>query len=958
MKKGTQTVPVRVESRIACLLSLASWSNHQLANLPSQTVMDVFQVVVNQTVLEAVKPGQSKSNQTEKPSSYGQPGSEQRCHSSFRLFAPASIPLQFTRMVRLTRLFLILLMMGFSARLASAAEVRESTAFTNALATFKISKELAVQDFADFIRKYPNSVHVPEAILHEAQGMLYGGDVTNAIRLLSTNRADKLAPQYLYYLGQAYFQNRDYTNATATFGQMIEKFPGAQDAVDATIRQANAFVRLEQWPRVVQLLSDTNKPFQGAVRDGTVSETVASGFLLLGEAQMALGENAGVENTLRLLEKQKSKLNTQLSWQRDYLAARLQRAEGRLEEALQTSENLTAGLDRTNRAEGVSFRGGVYEQLGNLSAAANIYTNNLAPDAPADQQRRAILKIAELDLKLNKLPDAVERLTKYLELKPVPEAADLALLTLGEARMKQAANGETNLFENALAQFAKLTNSYPNSPVIGKALLDQGWCLWSQGKIAASQDSFRSAADRLPFSVEQAEARFKWADTQFSAGDFAAAVTNYNSIAEKYLSLPEAKERRLIERALYQSARAALNEHDLVASTSALKNIISWYPNSFAGPSTLLLIGQEMVDHNDPVGARKLFAQFQEMYPNNPLRAEVWLAIGRSFEAEANWDAAITNYNSWVETFTNYYLMPQARFRLAWDQYMAGHETNALMMFTNFIASYPTNELSARAQFWIGDFYYRQPDMIAAEINYKAVFQNTNWPLSELTYEARMSAGRAAAVRFDYKNAIIHFTNLFTPDCPLDLQVEANIAFADAAINLDSTNKTADLIYAIGSLQRAVESSSNNWQAAQAWGKIGDCYVELGMKDSAKFNDATNAYINVLESSAARSAAKHEAGCKLAATIERQAALKTGDEQVELQKKALRQYLAVFHAAQTDPDGASASWVKKSGWEAGRLAESMHQWEVAVSIYKELKDLLPGLASALDRKIAKASEHH
>src|SRR6185312_9472154 len=203
----------------------------------------------------------------------------------------------------------------------------------------------------------------------------------------------------------------------------------------------------------------------------------------------------------------------------------------------------------------------------------------------------------------------------------------------------------------------------------------------------------------------------------------------------------------------------ALNEHDLVAATSALKNILSWYPNSFAGPSALLLTGQEMVDQNDPAGARNLFAEFEEMYPNNPLRAEVRLAIGRSFEAEGNWEAAITNYTSWAATFTNYYLMPQAQFRIAWDQYMAGRETNALMLFTNFIARYPTNELSARAQFWLGDYYLRQGDSQAAEINYKAVFQNTNWPVSELTYEAKMRAGRSA-MAYSYKQAIVYFTNL------------------------------------------------------------------------------------------------------------------------------------------------------------------------------------------------------
>ena len=862
-------------------------------------------------------------------------------------------------MVRLTRLFFIVLALIFGARPAFAAASHENNDFDTAMGTFRISQELSEKDFANFVHNYPNSVRVPEAILYEARAMLSAGKVTNAVQLLTsnlaTNRTDKLAPEYLYWLGLAHFQNTNYAAAADTFGNMVDKYPDSFHALDATIRQADAFARLGNWPRLIATLSQTNKLFQQSVRKGTVSETIASGFLLLGEAQLAQGDTNGVERTLRSLEA--PSLNTQLKWQRDYLAARVQRAEGRLDEALQTSTNLLATQDRGNRAEGVAFQGGVLEQLGNLDAAANIYTNNLAAEAPAEQQRRAILKIAELDLKrVNKLPDAVQSLTKYLSRTPPPEAADIALLALGEARLKQALNGETNLFNNALAQFQNLTNSYPNSPVIGKALLDLGWCLWSLGKIAESQPAFRSAADRLPYSEEQAEARFKWADTQFAARDFAAAVTNYNSIAEKYISLPEAKENRLIERALYQSARAALNERDSVGAASALKNILAWYPNGFEGPSVLLLNGQGLIEQNDPTGARELFKEFEQLYPNNPLLSEVRLAVARSYEAEKNWDAAITNYASWTGTFTNHHMLAQAQFSLAWDQYMAGRETNALNLFTNFIVRFPTNELSARAQFWIGDFYFRQGDFSAAEINYQLVFQNTNWPASGLTYEARMRAGRSATEQFNYKKAIVYFTNLFTPDCPPALRVQATFGYADATINQDSTNKTADINEAIRSLQTIVQNRSNTLEAAQAWCRIGDCHFELGAKDSGEYTTAAAAYTNVINSPAAGSAGVNEARFKLGATLEKQAALKTGDEQTDLMKEALRQYLIAFHDGH-NPEGASASSTKKAGMAAGQLAESLREWDVAVRVYGQLKDLLPILAPVLDKKIAKAGEH-
>jgi len=175
---------------------------------------------------------------------------------------------------------------------------------------------------------------------------------------------------------------------------------------------------------------------------------------------------------------------------------------------------------------------------------------------------------------------------------------------------------------------------------------------------------------------------------------------------------------------------------------------------------------------------------------------------------------------------------------------------------------------------------------------------------------------------------------------------------------VNSTNKTGDLHYAISSLQRAVDSSSNTWEAAQAWGRIGDCYFELGARDSYDLTNAITAYLNVIDAPAGRGVAKNEARFKLAATFERQAALKTGDEQTALFKEALHQYETVFGDAQRDPEGPSALWVERSGVEAGRLAESMQQWDVAMRIYTKLKELLPGMASFFDKKIAKAGEHH
>jgi len=71
----------------------------------------------------------------------------------------------------------------------------------------------------------------------------------------------------------------------------------------------------------------------------------------------------------------------------------------------------------------------------------------------------------------------------------------------------------------------------------------------------------------------------------------------------------------------------------------------------------------------------------------------------------------------------------------------------------------------------------------------------------------------------------------------------------------------------------------------------------------------------------------------------------------------LTQNITGLREGRLDPASSSALWAKKSGMEAGRLAESLQDSTVAINVYTDLKELLPGWASTFDRKILKASEH-
>lgn len=865
-------------------------------------------------------------------------------------------------MVRLNRCLFVLLALIFSAAPLFAAE--EDRAFN--IATNKFNSgfyELAEKDFAAFTEKFPQSPRVPQAILFQAESKFFSQQFSNAVDLLVANkgRAGGYESQYFYWIGRAQFENKNFAAAADAFDELLRKFPNAPQRLDVVVREAASLARLQQWPRVVELLQQRDGVFQHAISTGASGDTVASGYLLLGEAQLAQNDFAGAEAVLQLLNPMN--VSSDAKWRSQFLEGRLRRAQGRWDDALGISTNLAVlSADVTNRAESVDFQAGILEQMKRFDEATTTYLKNLGETVPTSYQNRAILKIADLDFVQGKLGEAVQTLQKFLDQFPGSPAADMATLTLGELRLKQAlasvatntASVDTNLLQRALSRFDSVLTAFTNSPLAGEALLGKGWCLWNLGRPAESLEVFRDAAEQLPVSKEQAEARFKWADAQFQLKDFAGALTNYNYVAENYAEVPEVRE-QFTERALYQAVRAALNADDLTAATAALGKILAQYPNGFAGDRALLLTGQGLSHDKDTGAARELFAEVEKRFPDSPLIPEVRLAVARSYEQDANWQSAITNYETWISAFTNNADLPKAEFSRAWDTYMVGHETNAMMLFTNFIATFPTNELAARAQWWLGDFYFRQNDFQNAENNYQLIFQNTNWPVSRLTYEAKMMAGRAAVQRIGYKDAIAYFTNLTSDlNCPADLRSQATFAYGDALMSQTSTNKAADFADAISVFKSIPLNYGTNSHTVLAWGKIGDCYLQLAAKDPSKYNDAIASYQQLLNFPDAGMAVHNQAEFGLASVAEKQAAANTNaEQQTALLKAALDHYLNVF----ADDEQKDPYWVKRSGLEALRLAETLQQWQQMENVCERLQKLLPVLQPMCEKKIAKAQEH-
>jgi TolA-binding protein len=868
-------------------------------------------------------------------------------------------------MVFLRQLFLVLFVLVLSGETIFAASARENRDYAAAAGAFQDGMyDRATNDFAQFVEKYPNSDRAAEAVLLRAQAELKLEKFADAVaQLTSTDnlaKAGKLADEYFYWAGEAQFQAANYSDAAKTWIALSQQFPESRLRLRAVVEAASAFAKISQWQQTVALLENPLGVFPLAAQNDPGGEQVVRGQLLLAQAKFELKDFAGASVILEPLLISKA-LKPDLHRQGALLFYQVKIAAGETDAALAVTTNLLqiARLEKNNEwiAEGTALRAGALEKLGRADEAIAAYQENLT-NAPVERQREAVQKIAALAIAQNQFTVATNALEKFLAQFPDSPSADIAFLTLAELHLKDyvAQSAATNQLPEVHARFDQFIGTFTNSPLLGKAYLDRGWCNWLAGNIPGSLDDFKTAAQKiaalqLPPSEDLLVAWFKMGDAQFLQGDFAGAQENYRAVLDSLKLFPEASA-TLGDRALYQSLRASLELKDMAVATNALAQILEKFPASKLAPGGALLVAESQTDMTQPANARTLLENFQRAFTNSVLRPQVELAVARTYEREQNWPAAITNYANWLGNFPASDLRPQAAYSLAWADFQAGDETNAFGQFTNFVAQFPADTNAPLAQWWVADHFFRAGDSVNAERNYKSVFEN--WPASELANQARMMAGRAAVARLGYSDAIRdYFTKLESDtNCPIDLRVQATFEHGFALMRSDSTdtnNPLANFAAATNEFFQIVQLYPTNDQGALAWFYIGDCYLQL-----TNYDAATNAYAQVLNSPSADIAARSRAQIALGGALEKMAALTTGGGQPELFNQALDNYLDVINENEYNKkNGLSFDefWRKKAYLQAAPLVGILYDADRQKNFYMGMEKALPQLADLIEKKI-------
>lgn len=895
-------------------------------------------------------------------------------------------------MTRLLKSFSLLAVVAVLAvfSLAARCATPEETAAVEALRKMFADGlyEAVDRQSTEFVKQFPNSECLPEVWLIQARARMEIGRVDDAISILkeTAERSAQKRDEFDFWHASALASKGDWKAAADAFGRFLDTHTNSPMRLQAAYHQAHAKHRAGDTAGAINLLSVPDGLFQKEAAAHPDEIWVQRGMLLLAELQLAAGRANEAESVLKQLESRS--MPPDLAWQRSYLMARIHAAAQRWTETLACVTNLWTSVTNSVapelQASAALIEGEALEKLGQHQAARLAYERALIKNAPASQRRTALQRIVAIGSAPANVPETAKWLESFVAGHPGDELLDIATFSIGELRLAQyralkqsveaaAPSGGvslSNLLQQARVQFDLIVTNHPSSQFIGHAYLYRGMCLWEEGtnRVVDMSTSFRKAAETLSDVALKTMATFKLADSQVLAGDFAAARSNYWVVATNQAAAP-GWTNTLAAQALFQVVRTSIDMNDIAAATAAMQKLVEQYPADDLTSSAVLLLGHAHNRLGNSQTARSVFETFTNTFTNSVLLPEVRLEIAKTYEQQNLINEAISALKGWFGTYggqTNVpaSLVARASFDLARLSYRAKPDTNAVSLLADFCAKFPDNPNVALAQYLIGEYYFSQGDYGKAELQFqnRAILQNTNPAMREIAYRARLMAGRAAVARQSYRSARDHFdwiiTNgplyVATSPIPISIVAEAYL-FRGDTFTLEpaggETNNLARFGEAINAFSKITDNWPTNELAYVAWGRIGECHLQLATQDAKRYEMAAEAFNKVIQSPASI-AVRSQAEFELGVVREKQAVLLAEGERQPVLSQAMDHYLRILYGrnlrAGETPD---PYWVKRAGLAAVELAESQNKADVAIGVCRRLLTEMPALRPRLEKKI-------
>ncbi|MFT3934256.1 MAG: tetratricopeptide repeat protein [Chitinophagaceae bacterium] len=392
-----------------------------------------------------------------------------------------------------------------------------------------------------------------------------------------------------------------------------------------------------------------------------------------------------------------------------------------------------------------------------LSTIERVYpSSSLVPDAN--------LEIATTYLSDEKFRESIPYLKKVVSNTSNESLKPKALLRLG------IGNYNLNNNKEALAQYNTLLQQYPNSPEAEEALDNAKVIYVEDGRSSEYVAFARGLGVDISTSQEDSLA-YAEAEVQFNNGNFAGALTRFDSYLAKF---PEGK--NALE-ALYYKSEIYYNQKNWAKAAEGYEAVGDRAPNKFGEKSLLLAARLNFFDLKNYDKAEKYFARLKEFASSQENKLESMRGLLRSQYELKKWTEATENSKDLLnqkgastddKILSNMVLAKSAQasnqcdLAISYFRTVAGMNKSAFGAEARYeIAScqYDQNKLKdaeksafevinksgsyadwvTKAYLLLGDIYFKEKDYFNAKATFQSIVDNASQPEFKETAQKKLT---------------------------------------------------------------------------------------------------------------------------------------------------------------------------------------------------------------------------
>jgi TolA-binding protein len=402
------------------------------------------------------------------------------------------------------------------------------------------------------------------------------------------------------------------------------------------------------------------------------------------------------------------------------------------------------------------------EKINLLKTMERVYpTSSLVPEAN--------MEIAATFLSDEKFREAIPYLKKAADNTANEALKPKAILRLGIAHYNIDNNKE------ALAQYNKLLQQYPNSPEADEAL-DNAKAIYIEEGRSSEYVSFARGLGKDISTSQEDSLAYAEAEIQLNNGNFNGAITRFENYINRFPSGKYVLESNYYKSEIYTTRK------DWVKAIGGYEAVAEKAPNKFAEKSLLQAARINFFDLKQYEKAATWYSKLKEFASNQETKLEAMRGLLRSQYNLKQWDAATENSKDLLtqkgsntddkvlanmvlgknaqnsnnyELAATYYktaagmtkaaLGAEARFEVAncyYQQNKLKDAEKAAFDVINKSGSYA--EWVTKSYLLLGDIYFKQKDYFNAKATYQSVLDNAAIPALKEEAQKKLSEAKTA----------------------------------------------------------------------------------------------------------------------------------------------------------------------------------------------------------------------